>query len=123
MKEPASRATDERDEEIALLRAENLKMKNTLALVLEDEPLIAMDLEATLENAGFTVVTQMTCAEAQAWLAAHRPVVAVVDVQLRDGSSIDIAGKLDKIGVPFIVHSGEHPSQLEPPFDRGVWPS
>ncbi|MET3900885.1 DNA-binding response OmpR family regulator [Devosia sp. UYZn731] len=30
---------------------------NPIALLLEDEPLIAMDLEATLEKAGFDVVT------------------------------------------------------------------
>jgi hypothetical protein len=38
-------------------------------LILEDEPLIALDLEATLEAVGVSPIVCLTsCAEADAWL-------------------------------------------------------
>ena len=46
---------------------------NTMvALLLEDEPLIAMEIEQTLQIAGFEVTTVSSCASALDWLAASR---------------------------------------------------
>jgi DNA-binding response OmpR family regulator len=95
---------------------------NRIALLLEDEPLISMDLEATLEKAGFEVVTIMSCADANAWLEDHCPAVAIVDVQLTDGSCHDVVGKLHGLSVPFIVHSGAYASEFtESVFAKGTW--
>jgi DNA-binding response OmpR family regulator len=94
----------------------------TLALLLEDEPIIAMDLEATLAAAGFSVVTVMSCAVADEWLESHAPGIAIVDVNLTDGSCHDVVSKLHAAGVPFIVHSGEHASTFtETVFAKGTW--
>jgi DNA-binding response OmpR family regulator len=93
-----------------------------IALLLEDEPLIAMDLEATFDKAGFGIVTFLSCSDADTWLAIHRPAIAIVDVQLRDGSCHDVASKLHGNGIPFIVHSGERASDFkETMFARGTW--
>jgi DNA-binding response OmpR family regulator len=93
-----------------------------LALLLEDEAIIAMDLEITLQAAGFDVVTLLSCSDANAWLRGHTPSVAIVDVQLTDGSCHDVVAKLHAAGVPFIVHSGEHASLFsESVFAKGTW--
>lgn len=92
------------------------------ALLLEDEPLIAMDLEITLQGGGFDVVHMVTCADADQWLHANRADIAIVDIHLQDGSCHDVVGKLHAAGIPFVVHSGSHPSEhAGTPFEHGVW--
>ncbi|MET0440078.1 MAG: response regulator [Devosia sp.] len=96
----------------------------TTALLLEDEPLISMDLEATLADAGFDVVAMMSCSDAVTWLDGNAPDVVIVDIMLRDGSSDAVVERLIEDAVPFIVHSGDHPSMHEnTPFARGTWVS
>lgn len=93
-----------------------------VALLLEDEPLISLDLEQTLEAAGFAVTTIMSCEEADGWLAMLRPDVVVVDIELRDGRSDKIVERLVEDDIPFIVHSGDHPSMhVGTPFAHGRW--
>lgn len=92
------------------------------ALLLEDEALIAMDLEMNLQAAGFEVVHLMSCTEATHWLDANRADVAIVDIQLTDGSCHGVAERLRLAGTPFIVHSGDQPHQhANTPFVHGVW--
>jgi DNA-binding NtrC family response regulator len=89
-------------------------IQNTsVALLLEDEALIAMDVEQALESAGFSVTTALTCSAAEEWLRTTRPDVAVVDIRLMDGSSE---------GIPFVIHSGGSPAHYaETPFASGAW--
>jgi DNA-binding response OmpR family regulator len=65
-----------------------------LVLILEDEELIRMDLEAALGEAGFNVALARSCAEAADFLANHRPDVAALDVRLSDGECTAAAKKL-----------------------------
>ena len=93
-----------------------------VCLLLEDEPLISMDLEMTLGAAGFDVTTVMSCVEAIDFLDSRRPDVVVVDIMLRDGRSDSVVDRLLQDEIPFIVHSGDHPSQhAQTPFSRGRW--
>jgi DNA-binding response OmpR family regulator len=93
-----------------------------VCLLLEDEPLIAMDLELTLGNAGVDVTTVMSCAQASDWLAKCRPDIVVVDIELRDGRSDKVVDGLVEHNIPFIVHSGDHPSMhIDTPFAHGRW--
>jgi DNA-binding response OmpR family regulator len=97
---------------------------NATALLLEDEVLIAMDVEQALGEAGFNVSTVLSCADAETWLQARRPDLVIVDIKLRDGPSDTIVTGLVKDGIPFIVHSGDEPSlYADTPFSRGVWMS
>lgn len=80
-----------------------------VCLLLEDEPLISMDLEMTLGAAGFDVTSVMSCEEANDWLEICRPDIVVVDIELRDGRSDRVVERLVEDKVPFIVHSGDHP--------------
>lgn len=96
----------------------------SVALLLEDEPLIALDIEAILEGAGFDVTTVMSCADASDWLDSCRPDIVVVDIILTDGPCHAIVEKLIEAHIPFIVHSGDHPSMhVGTPFAHGRWVS
>ena len=94
----------------------------SVALLLEDEPLISIDVEDTLEEAGFAVTTVMSCRDAGDWLNTCRPDVAIVDIELKDGPCHSIVERLIEADVPFIVHSGEHVSTyVGTPFAHGLW--
>ena len=60
----------------------------TDVLIIEDEPLIAMDIEEMVESLGHRVVgTARTHKEAVALFASTRPRMVLADIQLADGSS------------------------------------
>ena len=92
------------------------------ALLLEDEPLIAMELEYTLREAGFDVSVVGTCVEATEWLDVCGPNIVIVDIMLRDGSSHAVVERLVADNIPFIVHSGDLPAMhAGTPFEHGTW--
>ena len=94
----------------------------TVALLLEDEPLIALDVQQVLIDAGFEVSTISTCADALEWLQKHRPDVVIVDIILRDGPCHSVVARLVEDDIPFIVHSGDHPRMhADTPFAGGTW--
>jgi DNA-binding NtrC family response regulator len=76
-------------------------------LIAEDQAVIAMMMEQELIEAGYDVVGPFeSCAEASAWLAHETPDMAILDVQLKDGSCTELAIELQKRGVRFTVFSG-----------------
>ena len=80
---------------------------NRTVLLLEDEALIAVALQADLEEAGYAVAGPfVTCASALEWLADHRPDLAILDTVLKDGPCKEVALKLTNFRVPFLVYSG-----------------
>jgi CheY-like chemotaxis protein/DNA-directed RNA polymerase specialized sigma24 family protein len=77
----------------------------TTVLVIEDEPVIAFDIERTIEEMGHTVVaTATTKDEAVAFAKAERPGIVLADIQLDDGSSgIDAVREiLESIDIPVV---------------------
>jgi DNA-directed RNA polymerase specialized sigma24 family protein len=61
---------------------------STDVLIIEDEPMIAMDLEALLEDLGHNVVfNARTHREALAAIQYHTPGLVLADIRLADGSS------------------------------------
>lgn len=74
-------------------------------LIIEDEPLIAMDIEEMVESLGHRVVgTARTHAEATALFRKTQPRMVLADIQLADGSSgIDAVNEiLASTSVPVI---------------------
>lgn len=60
----------------------------TDVVIIEDEPLISMDLEQIVEELGHRVCrVARTRAQAVAAIKAHRPGLVLADIQLADGSS------------------------------------
>lgn len=90
-------------------------------LVIEDQTLIGMAIEAYLEGAGYAVGGPFcSCADALAWLREHTPELAIVDFVLRDGPCTDLARELSRRGVPFVVYSGRRRGPDTPPEFQGV---
>jgi FOG: CheY-like receiver len=81
-------------------------------LLLEDEFLIAMDVEQSCRDHGAdTVVIARTVEEAEQALAATRFDGAIVDLMLAGTSTLPFAADLASRAVPFIFASGYSDSQ------------
>jgi DNA-binding response OmpR family regulator len=77
-------------------------------LLLEDQPLIALDVEELLQEAGFSnISTYSSCAAAKEWLQTNKPTLAVIETRLTDGLSDEIACLLARQGTQFVVHSAD----------------
>ncbi len=77
----------------------------TSVLIIEDEPLISMELEEIVKSCGHSISgTATTRRDAVASIAKNRPGLVLADIQLADGSSgVDAARDiLDNIDVPII---------------------
>lgn len=81
-------------------------MSRKRILVVDDELLISLDIEATLEEHGHDVSIAATSAEAEAVLEAHRMDLVILDHHLKGGTSDAVAERLKQMGVPFVVCSG-----------------
>lgn len=77
-------------------------------LVVEDDGLIALDIETTLQDAGVGEVTSLaTVEDALRAVAESSFEAAVVDLHLgRSGWTYDVAARLREKNVPFVLSSG-----------------
>lgn len=81
--------------------------KAPLVLVAEDEMIVAMELEGYLEERGCTVLGPFpTVRQALAALAENAPLLAVLDVNLRDGHVGPLAEALAGRDLPFVLITG-----------------
>ena len=98
--------------------------KGTRVLVLEDEAIIALDVEGILTDAGFKVAaTLATCADALEWLDNHSADIALLDLHLLDGSCAPVGNRLAQLGIPFVVFSGGSAADetVDPILAQGQW--
>lgn len=83
-------------------------------LVVEDEYLIAMELEATLRTAGYRVIGPVPdVSAALELLKAERPDAAILDVNLDGQWVTPVAEVLQAAFVPFILTSGYVAADLQ----------
>jgi DNA-binding response OmpR family regulator len=76
-------------------------------LVVDDEPLIALDLAMDLEADGFTVVGPAATVKEALGLVDHKGCdVAVLDVNLAGMTAEPVAQALIERGIPFVIVSG-----------------
>ena len=81
-------------------------------LILEDDSFIALDLEAIVEGQGHEVVgTFDSLADARAELARGFD-FALLDIDVVDGKSFDLAMTLLERRIPFAFVSASRPSEL-----------
>lgn len=90
-------------------------------LVLEDEPFILIDMEDVLRNAGFSVKALASRAEVMKWLTFSTPSAAVLDFELKDGASTDVASLLQLRGAPVIFCSAEDRNALPSGLRQTSW--
>ena len=87
-------------------------------LLVEDDPLICLDLETSLEEFGAIVTAASSVAAAFAALAIAMPDFAVLDFELGAETSESIAEVVQARAVPFVFLSGH--SEHDERFSR--WP-
>lgn len=76
-------------------------------IIVEDEYLVALDVETVLAAAGAeSVVIATTLAQATAAIIDGRPDCILLDVSLSDGTSYDLARYLKENSIPFGFVSG-----------------
>ncbi len=83
----------------------------TRLLLVEDEPLVAFDTEHFLSHEGFEIVATLdTVADAVGVLGNGDDVhLVLVDVNLTDGSGVEVARVAHGLGVPVLFVTGECP--------------
>ncbi len=79
-------------------------------LIVEDQALIGMAIEASLEDAGFVPALVASGDQALSWLASATPQCVILDYELKDGPCTALARELRRRGVPFVVYSGHRRS-------------
>ncbi len=86
-------------------------------LLLEDEWLIALDLQETLEGAGYTIVGPAPSVQkALAFIESEQIEAALIDVHVGSDSSYRVAQALRTSGIPFAFLSGHSQADLSPEF-------
>jgi DNA-binding NtrC family response regulator len=82
-------------------------LRPVFCLLVEDNPLVGLDLADALDAGGYYVAGPFPCGrEASEWLERFTPDVAIVDLTLRDGRCHDVIRELQVRAVPFIIYSG-----------------
>jgi DNA-binding response OmpR family regulator len=75
-------------------------------LIVEDEPLIAMDIVDALKSAGASVTTTMSSQHALILVEHDGLDAAIIDHGLGDGDSGQLCAGLKERDIPFVVYSG-----------------
>ena len=86
----------------------------TSVLIIEDEPLISMQLEDLVQSLGHEICgTAATRTQAQQIVAEHRPGLVLADIQLADGSSgLDAVDDILAIGDVPVIFITAYPERL-----------
>jgi DNA-binding response OmpR family regulator len=87
-------------------------------LIVEDQPLIALDVASTFEKAGAKVKQATTLRHAMSLAEDDDLSAAVLDHALGDGDSSQLCERLKERDIPFVLHSGY--SKLEGACSEGV---
>ena len=75
-------------------------------LIVEDEPLIALDIAAAFAKAGAVTFCARTLSEAIHMVEQDGLSAAVLDFGLGAEDAAAVCGRLEKRSIPFVLHSG-----------------
>ncbi|QNM81921.1 response regulator [Sphingomonas sabuli] len=75
-------------------------------LILEDEPIIGLALEAMLSDEGAKVVYAERLGEAEAVLDGGQIDAAILDVNIHGATSYGVAARLEQLAIPYIFVTG-----------------
>lgn len=81
-------------------------------LLVEDEPLIALDVQQCLEEEGATVHCALTLMDAERLAEQPDLTAAVLDYQLKGQVGRSVCDRLSARGIPFLFHTGRHAREL-----------
>ena len=93
---------------MSALHKSRLSLDGARVLIAEDEALIAMDLEFTIEDHGGELLGPAfnNCEDALQAAKTAQIDVALLDVALLDGDVLPVADELYSRSIPFAFHSG-----------------
>jgi CheY-like chemotaxis protein len=80
-------------------------------LIVEEEPVVALDLRTALEAVGATVVCKRVGDAAKA-ITHHKFAAAILDLRPGSNDHRPVARALRKRGIPFLFHSTHHPEDV-----------
>jgi len=93
-------------------------------LLVENEALIALDLEGMLLSAGAKSIHHaVSSRDALDWLRREKADLAILDLLVNDGSSAPVADLLRDVGTPYLIYSG-HTHDSAPgaaAFGDAIW--
>ena len=97
-------------------------------LIVEDELLVAMELEDLLEDQGCEVLTTAsTVVDALRWVEEAQPELVILDRNLNGEGTDPVAAELNRRGIPFVVVTGyvigvsEAPAIKDAPCVQKPW--
>jgi CheY-like chemotaxis protein len=93
------------------------KLAGCCILVVEDEPLVLVDIVSSLEDEGASVLTAHRVVDALRKCEAPGLTAAVLDHQLSHSNSSAVCERLTELGIPFVIYSGY--SKLEGACSKG----
>ena len=76
-------------------------------LIVEDEPLIALEVHAAFAAAGASIASASDAQEALRTIDALGLSAAVVDINLGRGDCSEVCERLSRQGVPFVFYTAE----------------
>jgi DNA-binding NtrC family response regulator len=85
-------------------------------LVVEDEPLVALDIHRTFQDAGARVISARMRTQALEAVSSREVSAAVLDLVLADDSE-DLRRELTDRGIPYVIYSG----MPKPPDEKNVF--
>jgi DNA-binding response OmpR family regulator len=81
-------------------------LKDAIILVVEDEPLIVMDISMAFESAGAQLTTTNSVKHAKLLVEHDGLSAAILDHVLSDGDSSGLCARLAARDVPYLIYSG-----------------
>jgi DNA-binding response OmpR family regulator len=75
-------------------------------LVIEDEPLITMDISMAFEHTGAHVTTTNTVRHAKVLVEHDGLSAAILDHALSDGECTNLCARLNERNIPFLMYTG-----------------
>lgn len=91
---------------MAEMRSTQTPLTGLSILLLEDDPLIRLDLETSLEDLGAVVLSASDLDSALTYINGALPDFAVLDFELGGETSEPVAALAQQNGVPFVFLSG-----------------
>lgn len=77
-------------------------------LIVEDEPLVALDVRSAVTEAGATVASAANCKDALRLVDSHGLSAAIVDIDLGHGEDCsEVCERLLERNIPFVFFTGE----------------
>ena len=86
---------------------DNLTLWGKRILVVEDDPIIAVDYRFQLEGIGALQAFAPSNQRALAYLETHTVDAAIIDYHLTDGTCAPVLGLLVARHIPFVIVSGD----------------